>query len=135
MTGKRGRPTNREKRYRNQGRKTVFTPENLQKMETVIQMGGSFLLAYTSVGISESIFYEYLQKNPEYRRKLEEYKQRPILKAMKTVYNNLDIIDTAKWYLERKLKNEFSLKQEIENSGELNININKKIVETKDNEL
>jgi len=41
----------------------------------------------------------------------EDLKQRPILTARRTIYDSLDNPDVAKWFLERKSKDEFSTKQ------------------------
>jgi len=54
-------------------------------------------------------------------------KQQAILKAKNTVIKSLDQVENAKWYLERKAKNEYSTK--IETSGTIEQTIINKDIE------
>ena len=55
-----------------------------------------------------------------FRNEKEQWKKNPIAKAKNTIFKNLDDPQIARWYLERKCKDEFSTKQEVElNSIEL----------------
>jgi hypothetical protein len=47
--------------------------------------------------------------------------ERPILKARQTIVKSLDDPEQAKWYLERKRKNEFSTKSEVESKSEIQV--------------
>lgn len=65
-------------------------------------------------GISPSLLYDYQQKNAEFLEQKETWKQQLAFKARRVVAEKIKRGDltTAKWYLERKVKQEFSLKEE-----------------------
>lgn len=71
--------------------------------------------AYTE--LCPASLYNYQKEHPEFLEQKELWKQNPILKAKKIIIDDLDNgeIDTARWYLERKCKDEFSTKQEVDN--------------------
>lgn len=95
------------------GRPTVMTPEILDKLRYVFSIGGTRKEAYTYAQIGESTFYEYLQDNPNFAEEIERLIQDPILKAKKTVYDSLENVRDAQWYLERKAKDEFAQRSEV----------------------
>ena len=66
--------------------------------------------------------YDYCSKNPDFWELKELLKNKPKIKAKMNLLkaiNNEDL-EISKWYLERKSKNEFSLKNEVENNTNLN---------------
>lgn len=95
------------------GRPTVMTPEVLAKLEEVFAIGGTDLEAIFYADISKDALYDYQKLHPEFTDRKEKLKERPILKARQTIVKGLDDADNAKWYLERKVKNEFSSRQEM----------------------
>lgn len=95
------------------GRPSSINKDELQKLEMAFKMGSNNTEACAYAEVTESTFYLYRKNNPEFSEKIERWKQNPILKAKRTVYMNLDNVDTAKWYLERKAKKEFSTRQEV----------------------
>lgn len=66
--------------------------------------------------VPESTFYNFLKDFPEYLEKIEIWKNYEKIKARMAVHKALEKgdKDMAKWYLERKAKDEFSIKQEID---------------------
>lgn len=101
-------------------RPTKMTPEVLAKLEHAFKIGLTDAEACAYVGIDPSNFYRYQDKHPKFRTEKEQWKKNPIAKAKNTIFKNLDDPQTARWYLERKCKDEFSTKQEVElNSSEL----------------
>ena len=56
---------------------------------------------------------------PEFVDRKEALKDKPVLKARTTVYNDLHDPATARWMLERKRKQEFSTLQNTKHSGEI----------------
>ena len=87
----------------------------LTKLEQVWAIGGSDIEAYSYAEITDQSYYRYLRAFPKIREKRDQLKQKPILAARMTIANNLQIDpDVAKWYLERKRKDEFSTKTEVE---------------------
>lgn len=105
------------------GRPTIMTPEIISKLEEVFAIGGSDNEACFYAGIGKSTLYNYQQEHPEFVERKEALKERPILKARQTVVKSLDDADMALKYLERKKKDEFSLRTEFtgQNGGPINI--------------
>lgn len=100
------------------GRPTVMTPEVVNKLEQAFSMGCSDLEACLFADISKQTLYDYQAKNPEFADRKAMLKETLILKARSVIATSLNNKDenTAKWYLERKAKNEFSTKVEQENT-------------------
>lgn len=96
------------------GRPSSMTKEVIDKLETSFSMGCSDLEACLFAGISKQTLYDYQARNPEYADRKAMLKERLVLKARTVIANALNNKDenTAKWYLERKKKDEFSLRQE-----------------------
>lgn len=90
------------------GRPTVMTPETLRKLEEAFAIGSTKKEACAYAEIGESTLYDYLIEHPDFSDRIEALIQKPILKAKNTVVSNLDDVETAKWYLSRKKKDEFS---------------------------
>lgn len=113
-----------EKETKEPGRPTVVTSEVLGKLEQAFMWGCSNREACLYADISESTLYDYKAANPAFSEKIEKLKDNPKLKARMIVNKKLDDYDgeTAKWYLERKARNEFSTKQETDNFNK-NFNI------------
>lgn len=106
------------------GRPTKLTPETIDKLRTSFLMGCSDIEACLYADISKTALYNYQQKNPDFVDQKEQWKEQLTLKARTVIATSLNNKDenTAKWYLERKCKNEFSTKVENEISGKgLNI--------------
>lgn len=96
-------------------RPTVMTPEILNKLQEAFLMGCTDAEACLYAEIEPRTLYKFQDENPEFIHKKEYWKQNPILKARAVVMNSIASGDesTAKWYLERKAKAEFSTKSEI----------------------
>lgn len=111
MTKKKN-PEDLEKR----GRKTIMTPEIIDKLEQAFSMGCSDLEACLHANIGKTTLYNYQNENPEFVERKEQLKEKLVLKARTVIAEALNRKDenTAKWYLERKAKNEFSTKVENE---------------------
>ena len=111
MTKKKN-PEDLEKR----GRKTIMTPEIIDKLEQAFSMGCSDLEACLHANIGKTTLYNYQNENPEFVERKEQLKEKLVLKARTVIAEALNRKDenTAKWYLERKAKNEFSAKVENE---------------------
>ena len=99
------------------GRPTKMTADTVNKLEQGFKIGLNDTECCAYVGISRETFYNFLEKNTDFRDKIHDWKQNPVAKAKNTIFKNLDDPQTAKWYLERKCKDEFSTKQEVEVSS------------------
>ena len=95
------------------GRPTVMTSEVIAKLEQVFAMDGTVEEALSYAEIGRNSFYDYLKINPEFSNRIEELRQRPILKARQTIIKGLDDSKNAQWYLERKRKKEFAQRNEL----------------------
>jgi len=80
----------------------VMTDEVIQKLEHGFVMGYSDREASIHADIAPSTLSLYCKENPEFSERKELLKEKPKMKAKKTIEQNLDKPDTAKWYLERK---------------------------------
>jgi predicted DNA-binding protein YlxM (UPF0122 family) len=97
------------------GRPSKQTPVAVKKLEEAFAMDCSIEEACFYAGISRQTYYTWIKDNPELLDRFEELKQEPFLKARKTILDNLDQPEHAKWYMERKRKNEFA--QRTESTG------------------
>lgn len=83
--------------------------EKLLKLEQAFAIGCTDKEACSYAEITEHQLYYYQNEiNKDFAARKEELKEKPILKARQTVVKSLDEPEHAKWYLERKRKNEFS---------------------------
>lgn len=96
------------------GRPTVIDDAVLAKLQQAFQMGFTMREACVWANIAVSTYYDYRNSHEGFAEQVEEWRQNPVLKARSTLYNNLDKIDTARWFLERKKKKEFSTRTEFE---------------------
>ena len=105
------------------GRPTVMTEQVLQKLEDEFKKGHSDEEACLIAGIAMSSLYNYQKEHPEFLEKKRILKTHPSSLAREIIYEALTKgdRDTAKWYAERKMKDEFSTKQEndIKLAGEV----------------
>lgn len=109
------------------GRPTKMTTEVIAKLEQAFAVGASDTQACFYAEVSVDALYKYIKKNPKFGERKEALKDNPVLKAKKTLVDNLDNPENARWYLERKLKKEFSIRQEItgEEGGAISVILDK----------
>lgn len=97
------------------GRPTVVTPEVIESLRQAFLIGATNEEAAHYAGISARTIYDYIERNPEFSQEIKAWKNQPILKAKAKVVKDIDRdTNTAKWYLERKKKDEFSTRSEVE---------------------
>lgn len=99
------------------GRPTVMTEKVLEDLRKAFMVGATDRQACAYAGISAGTLYNYQVQYPEYLEQKENWKDHPIMKARATVYGKLGEIETAKWFLERKAKDEFSPRGELTGPG------------------
>lgn len=118
---KSGRPTKHQVRYRNSGRPTAMTEQTLQKLKEGFAQGFSIENACIWADIAESTYYDYASKNPNFSELCKTLQKKPLIKSILVINKALNEgdIGTAKWYAERKGKDEFSTKTETQLSGEI----------------
>lgn len=103
---------------RKAGKPTVITPDTLRILQGAFMKGCNDKEACLMARISLSALYYYQDKNPLFVEQKNIWKESPALKARSLVVEALDDknLNMATWYLERKLKNEFSIRAEITGS-------------------
>lgn len=118
------------------GRPSQVTQDALNKLEHAFSIGASDREACLFADISEEALYYHQRKYPEYIKRKELLKEKPLLKARNTVVNSLNDPDHAEWYLERKGKDEFSSRSNLALSGRVEVeeSVNK-IIEIMNTEI
>ena len=96
------------------GRPATVTPETVAKLKQGFSIGFTDRECCIYCDISTDAFYRFLKKNPELRILFDELKEKPVLKAKLTIANALNQEQTAKWYLERKRRDEFGETKKLE---------------------
>jgi len=106
------------------GRPTKFTDEIVGKLEYAFSKGFNITEACNYAEINRDTYYEYLKKNKGFSDKMERAQTALQRRAKINLAERIEggDIDESKYYLERKCKDEFSSKQEIQHSGNMNIN-------------
>lgn len=91
-----------------------MTQSVVQKLETAFEWGATDVEASIYAGISKQTLYNYIQENPEFLDRKEALKTKPILLARKSLIEGVQTDpDLALKFLERKRKDEFSLRKEV----------------------
>jgi len=86
----------------------------LGKLNEAFAIGASDKEACFYADISPDTLYDYQLKNPKFIQRKEALKERPVLLARQTVLKAIESDPlTARWYLERRRKDEFSSRQEL----------------------
>lgn len=101
------------------GRPTVMTPQVLNKLEEVFALGGTDTEACMYADISHQTLYNYQKEFPEFVERKEALKEKPFLKARRTIIESLDDPNHAFKFMERKKKQEFG--NNIDVTGTLTI--------------
>jgi hypothetical protein len=96
------------------GRPTKLTPETIKKLEEVFAMDGTVKEACFYADISTQTYYTFVNNNPDFLDRFEVLRERPVLKARRAIFDNLDDPKIAQWYLSRKRREEFSERQELQ---------------------
>lgn len=95
------------------GRPIEFTEDVVNKLEQAFALDCTVEEACLYADISRQTYYNKIKEKPELFDRFEELRQRPFLKARQTLIKNLDQPEHAKWYMERKKKNEFAQRNEM----------------------
>lgn len=98
------------------GRPTVMTEEVIAKLEDAFLDGASDKESIFWANISKDAFYDYCKENPEFTERIEDLRDSLKLKAKKNIAKGINEGDRtlSQWYLERKVKHEFSQRTETD---------------------
>lgn len=92
------------------------TPECMASIKQAASIGASNEEIAHYAEISKQTLYNWQDWTPLFRKFIEHFKEKPILKARQTITGSLDKDDNAKWYLERKTRGEFANQQKNYNA-------------------
>lgn len=97
------------------GRPTAMTEQVITKLKEGFAQGFSVENACIWADISTATYYDYAAKNPNFSEQCKTLQKKPLIKSILVINKALNEGDvgTAKWYAERKAKDEFSLRQEL----------------------
>ena len=103
------------KNTENMGRPTVMTDEVIKALLEAFTMDCTNAEACVFAGISTTTLEAYQRNNPDFKRQKELIKNTPNLLNKKIIFNALveGDKDMAKWRAERKMKDEYSTKLNI----------------------
>ena len=97
------------------GRPTIITEQVIAKLEEAFAIGCTDLEATLFANIAPATLYKYQEANPKFSERKFQLKQTPILKARISVIKSLEASpELALKFLERRKKDEFSLRRENE---------------------
>lgn len=101
------------------GRPTKMTEEIVRKLEYAFQKDFNIVEACDYAGISRETYYDWIKKKKGFSDKMECAKSNLRRKAKVNLADKIEAgdIDATKWYLERKAKDEYSVKQNVEVTG------------------
>lgn len=100
------------------GRPTVMTEMVIAKLEQVFAIDGTVEEACSYAEIGRNSFYDYLKINPKFSNRIDELRQRPVLKARQTIVQSLGDPTNAFRYLEKKKRKEFGNNLDVTTGGE-----------------
>lgn len=97
------------------GRPTVVTPEIIEKLESIFRDGAHIIEACENVGISRQAYYDALKRDPSFADRMDAAQEYTTEVARAVVSKAIKRGDreTAKWWLERRVKNKFSTRNEL----------------------
>ena len=100
------------------GRPTVMTPEIVSKLELGFMAGMNKTEACEFANISRNSLYDFISANPEFSNRIEELQSHPSAKAKLNITQRIEKgdVEVSQWYLERKNRDEFSLKQHVDST-------------------
>lgn len=116
---KHGQKRNARKANQDQGRPTVLTPQVVAKLVAAFQNGLTKTQAFRYAGISKDAYYDNMKKDEAFADKMRDAQEHLNFKAREVIAqaitNGSDM--NARWWLERKAKDEFSPRREVTGNG------------------
>jgi len=85
----------------------------IAELEIALSIWANVTTACQHIGVDRTTYYYWLRSWHLDPVRVEQLRAKPMLKALKTIYDNLSDGETAKWYLERVLKDQFSKRSEV----------------------
>ena len=116
-------------------RPTVMTTDVVSKLEEGFAMWMTDIESCLYANISKKTLYRYIEGNTDFWHRKEELKNNLKMIAKTNLNKSIkdwDMLDT-KWYLERKAKDEFSLRTEVEQNSTVDMKVEVSALDTLNN--
>lgn len=98
------------------GRPIKITEDVVKKLEAIFRNGANIEEACSYAGISKPTYYDKLNRDRDFLTKMQSARYYPTIIAKNVVLKSIKEdknVDSAKWYLERRARKEFSTRSEI----------------------
>lgn len=97
------------------GRPTLFTPELVGILERAFQDGANITQACLIAKIHKDTYFTWIKNNQEFSDQMAEAQEYPTTIAKKVLVDRIKLKDaeTSKWWVERREKQNFSLRNEL----------------------
>jgi IS30 family transposase len=100
------------------GRPTKLDDEVRRKIEEAAALDASVEEIAFYAGVHRATLHRWIQEDEELRDRIQELRERPILKARQTITKALDDPNHAFRYLERKRRKEFAPNVDLTSDGQ-----------------
>jgi hypothetical protein len=114
-----GQKRNTRKANQDQGRPSVLTPQIVEKLVHAFMHGFTKVQAFRHAGISKDVYYSAIKSDEDFADKMRRAQDHLNFKAREVVAGAIanQNVKAAQWWLERKNKDEFSLRREATGAG------------------
>ena len=96
------------------GRPTKMTPEVQEKFIQGFKLGFNDSECAAYAEICRDTYMKFRDENPDFLRRVNAAKEHPFLMAKHTIAKSMGKPEVAKWYLEKRRKDEFGDVKKIE---------------------
>ena len=105
------------------GRPNAITPDTILKLEKAFSYWLTDEEACFEANVSTTAFYDYQAKNPEFKERKEIFKKSPNIAAKKVWADEINggNYQASKEWLERRDKEHFSTRQEVEQNSKVEL--------------
>ena len=106
------------------GRPTKRTPEAEAKIIELLKAGNTRKTACIAAGISEDTFARWRKDDEDFADAIEKAEEEAVARNVAIIQRAaITTWQAAAWWLERRRRSDYALKQEVENSGELIVKV------------
>jgi hypothetical protein len=99
-----------------------FSDETVRKLEDAFLMDCTVEEACLNADITQDTYYRWIKENPKLSERFERLRNNPYLIARKTIIEGIkENPELALKYMERKKKNEFSTKSEMDVNNNITV--------------
>ena len=102
------------------GRPTIYSEDIVEKLESILKIGGTIEQAVNYAGIDKQTYYNWIEKRLDFSTKMEQARSYPDIVAKNIVVDSMikdRDLNTAKWWLEKR-----EFKQVNQINTQVNIN-------------